>query len=372
VTVVGGAVRQPHELTSVASQTRRHPLVLFVLADVQRRPHIAALFTGARFRGLYDQAMRIVFLGGTGSIGYATAGIASTRGDEFFVAHSGAHEGPHDLVATHLHGSHDELLAPDGPIARVQPDVLVDSFFGGPTKGATAAKAEALTQFATRHDVERLVAISSTDVYRYCIEAGLNGGYGLRLLPSDPLPLTEDSPVRPPDPNQDQHDNVRMEQALRESGFEGAITILRLGMVYGRFSHTREAGLVAKVKAGERRLELPARGAQFFARVSVDRVGRAVHAAARRDEPGIFTCNVVDPYGWTYAGLAAEIGRILAWDWDPVDVPFDPTTDPAHPFALASPCIFDDRRLRDILNVSEPDPRAALEDLVHWLFATGS
>jgi nucleoside-diphosphate-sugar epimerase len=157
-----------------------------------------------------------------------------------------------------------------------------------------------------------------------------------------------------------------MERALREAEFDGSITILRLGMVYGRFAHTREAQLVAKVIAGERRLELPARGAQFFARVAVDRVGRAAHAATRRGEPGVFACNVVDPYGWTYAGLAAEIGRILDWEWEPVDVPFDPAVD-SHPFAVASPCVFDDRRLRDVLGVGEPDPRAALDDLVRWL-----
>jgi nucleoside-diphosphate-sugar epimerase len=316
----------------------------------------------------YDRVVRIVFLGGTGPIGCAAASAAAAAGDEFYVAHSGAHEGPADLVATHLHGSHDELLAPGGPITSVEPEVLVDSFFGGPAQGATAAKAEALTRFAKRHGVKRVVAISSTDVYRYCIEAGLNGGYGLTLLPADTLPLTENSEIRAPDPNQDRHDNVRMEQALRESGFTGSITVLRLGMVYGKFAHTREAALVAKVKTGERRLELPGRGAQFFARVSVERVGLAVHAATRREEPGVFACNVVDPYGWTYAGLAAEIGRILNWDWEPVDVPFDPTDGPAHPFSLASPCIFDDRRLRDVLNVNDPDPRAALEALVPWLW----
>jgi hypothetical protein len=39
----------------------------------------------------------------------------------------------------------------------------------------------------------------------------------------------------------------------------------------------------------------------------------------------------------------------------------------SHPFAVASPCVFDDRRLRDVLGVGEPDPRAALDDLVRWL-----
>jgi hypothetical protein len=68
---------------------------------------------------------------------------------------------------------------------------LIDSFYAGPDPGATAAKATELLAFAGRNGIGQVVAISSTDVYRYCIEAGLNGGYGLTLLPSDPLPLTE-------------------------------------------------------------------------------------------------------------------------------------------------------------------------------------
>lgn len=125
---------------------------------------------------------------------------------------------------------------------------MIDSFFGG----ATAVKADELVRFAGRAGVARLVAISSTDVYRYCIEAGLNGGYGLTLLPTDSLPLTEDSPLQEPDPTQQVHDNVRMEDALRSSELYGTVSILRLRMVYGRFADTREAGLVAKVKAGKR------------------------------------------------------------------------------------------------------------------------
>lgn len=312
--------------------------------------------------------MRIAFLGGTGSIGHATAALAHAAGDELVVAHSGAHEGDPDLRAIHVHGSHEQLLAPGGPLESMQPEVLVDSFFGGPTPGATAAKAQQLLDFARRRGVERVVVVSSTDVYRAGIEAGLNGGYGLRLLPSDPLPITEDSALRDPDPQGDSHDNVRMEQALVQAGFEGPLTILRPGMIYGPFAHTREADLVSLAKAGQRRLELPSRGAQFFARVAAERVGRAVYAATRRSDVGPLACNVVDPYGWTYAGLAAEIGRILDWEWDPVEVAYDPNGEPPHPFALASPCVFDDRRLREVLGVHEPDPRAALEATVRWLW----
>jgi nucleoside-diphosphate-sugar epimerase len=316
--------------------------------------------------------MRVVFLGGTGPIGTATAAVAAAAGDEFFVAHSGAHEGPPDLPAVHLHGSRDELLAHHGPVEAIRPDVVIDSFFGGPNPGATSEKASQLCEFATRAGIQRVVAISSTDVYRYCWQAGLDGGHGLTFFPSDPLPLTERSPLRGPHSTEHHlaaiHDNVRMEEALRSSGYEGSLTVLRLGMVYGKFDRTREASLVEKVKARQRTLELPARGAQFFARVAVERVAHAALAVAQTSGSAFDAINVVDPYGWTYAGLAAEVGQMLGWQWDPVDVSFDPAAEPAHPFALASPCIFDDRKLRELVDADKPDPRAALEELVQWLW----
>lgn len=309
--------------------------------------------------------MRLVFIGGTRFVGPMAARLALQAGHEVAVAHSGRHE---ELVAglpvEHLHGSRHELLAPGGPVERGRPDMLVDTFAGG----ATAAKARELAACAARAGAGRIVAVSSMDVYEYLVQAGIGDGSGRVLLPNAPIPLDEDSPLRSgPYPGaRDGHDNVAMEAALHDAG---TVTALRPGAIYGPHDYVaREWPLVRRIKERVRRLELPDGGVQVFHRVAVERVARAIVAAAERAPEGFWACNVVDPYDWTYAGLATEIARLLDWEWQPVKVPFEAAE---HAFQVSSPALGSDRRLREVLGVSEPDPRSALAELVAWYWEHG-
>lgn len=113
------------------------------------------------------------------------------------VAHSGTHELPAGVAARHLHGDRDSLLAPDGPIAELRPDVLVDTR----TKAGNAA---ALLACAQAGGTRRLIVVSSTDVYaQFVIGSGYDvaahsweGSGGRAVLPSQTLPITEDAPLR--------------------------------------------------------------------------------------------------------------------------------------------------------------------------------
>ncbi|HEX9436558.1 MAG TPA: hypothetical protein VGA16_05285, partial [Candidatus Limnocylindria bacterium] len=107
----------------------------------------------------------------------------------------------------------------------------------------------------------------------------------------------------------------------------------------------------------------------LFARAALGRVGRAVVAAIDRAPNGFWPVNVVDPYGWTYAGLVGEIGRILDWKWEPVAVRWEEAD---HPFKVQSPFICSDARLREVLGVTMPDPRDALAETVRWLWDHGT
>ena len=51
-----------------------------------------------------------------------------------------------------------------------RPDAVVDTFAGG----ATAAKARQLGELAGRARAGRIVAVSSMDVYRHCVDAGVD------------------------------------------------------------------------------------------------------------------------------------------------------------------------------------------------------
>jgi nucleoside-diphosphate-sugar epimerase len=153
-----------------------------------------------------------------------------------------------------------------------------------------------------------------------------------------------------------------MEAALHDAG---RVTALRPGAIYGPAAGVREQALVERVRRGERRLPLPDGGTQFWQRVAIERVGRAVAAAIEHAPGGFWACNVVDPRDHSYASLAAAVGALLDWEWEPVRVPFD---DEEHPWRTAHPVLCSDRRLRCVLGVTEPDPDAALAETVRWLW----
>jgi nucleoside-diphosphate-sugar epimerase len=278
------------------------------------------------------------------------------------VAHSGAHEHPAVEALEHLHGDRDALLSPDGAVDTWQPEVLIDTFPGG----ATAEKGEQLAGCAARSGAH-VVAISSADVYQHGVDSGVADGGGMLAMSIDPIPLREDARRRvgPYPGGSPAHDNVAMEDALMRAG--GPATMLRPGAIYGPHPTTREWTLVRRIALGDHHLPLPDGGVQLFHRVAVDRLARAILAAAERPTTQPWACNVVDPVDWDYSGLARRIAEILDWEWEPRKVPFE---DADHPWQTRHPVLASDRRLRDTLGVGpdQPDPDDALRETVEWLW----
>ena len=316
---------------------------------------------------------RVAVMGGTRFVGAAAVWELVGTGHEVLVAHRGVHELEPDValdVAEHCLGDREDLLVEGGPVERFGPEVIIDTFGGG----ATAAKGEQLVDAAARCGAERLVVVSSCDVYQAYVDAGLGDGSGRKLLPPTPLPISEDSPRRTePYPGAvSGHDNVAMEDSVAE--FSGTVVILRPGAIYGPGDYLcREWPLVRRVLEKRKELKIPAAGAQIFHRVAVERVAHALVAAATARIPEVphpWACNVVDPYDWTYAGLAAEIGRLLDWEWEPKEVSFD---EAIHPWRVTSPLVVSDVRLREVLAIpsGRPDPRDALAATVRWYLEHG-
>ncbi len=304
--------------------------------------------------------MRVAFIGGTNFVGPASVRALAQAGHEVALAHTGAHEAEEVASFEHLHGSRAELLAPGGLVERWRPDAVVDTFAGG----ATAEKARALGELAERAEVRQIVAVSSMDVYQHCVDAGLADGSGAAVLSRDPVPLVESARLRsgPYPGGTADHDNVAMEQALRGAP---RITVLRPGAIYGPHPSARESFLVERVARGERTLRLPDGGTQLWHRVAVDRFAGAVAAALERAPDGLWACNVVDPYDWDFSGLAARVGELLGWEWEPQRVAFE---EEDHPWQTSHPVLVSDARLREILRVTEPDPERALAETVRWLW----
>ena len=310
----------------------------------------------------YPLTVRVAFMGGTFYLGPVAVRHLLEAGHVVVVAHSGKHEHPDVQDVEHVHGSREELLAEGGSVQRWRPDAVIDTF----AMGATAERGAQLADFLRRSGAEHVVAISSVDVYQHAVHAGMGDGSGTVRLPRQPIPIDEDAPLRevPYPGGSAAHDNAAMEAALHNGGW---VTVLRPGAIYGRFRNCRERYFIQRIEDGVRELKLPAGGQQIFHRVAVDRVARAITSALTNAPGGAWACNVVDPYDWTFAGLAAEVGTQLAWDWDPIEVPF---TDADHPWATAHPIFCSDRRLRETLQVDadDPDPRAALHATLEWLW----
>jgi nucleoside-diphosphate-sugar epimerase len=301
-------------------------------------------------------------MGGTFYLGPVAVRHLVQAGHTVVVAHSGRHEHRDVQDVEHIHGDRQDLLAVGGPIERWRPDAVIDTFGAGATAERGAQLGDLLRRSATSH----VVAVSSGDVYQHAVDAGISDGSGIIPLPRQTIPIEENAPLRdaPYPGGSAAHDNVVMEAALHGAGW---VTVLRPGAIYGRFRNCRERYFIQLIERGVHELKLPAGGQQIFHRVAVDRVARAIVSALTNAPGGFWACNVVDPYDWTFGGLAAEAGAQFNWDWEPVEVPF---ADADHPWAVAHPIFCSDRRLRDNLTVAadEPDPRVELHATLAWLW----
>jgi nucleoside-diphosphate-sugar epimerase len=179
--------------------------------------------------------MRILLIGGNGFIGSPLARELRAAGHPVAIFHRTADKHLDDDVVR-IQGDRNRLSDHLEQIRRFSPEVIVDLIL--------SSKEQARQLMSTSRDVaRRVVAISSMDVYRawgvlHHSEPG----------PLEPLPLTEDSPVRtnrqlyPPETVKmmqsifswvnERYDKIAVEETILNSP-EVAATVLRLPMVYG-------------------------------------------------------------------------------------------------------------------------------------------
>jgi nucleoside-diphosphate-sugar epimerase len=185
----------------------------------------------------------------------------------------------------------------------------------------------------------RVVAISSEDVYRaYDVLRGIDSG------PVDPVPLTEDSPLRsrlnpyrgeapraPDDPQRwiDDYDKILVERAVMGDP-ELPGTVLRLPAVYGpgdwqhrlfpylkRMEDRRTAILMSEATAQWR-----------WSRGYVENVAEAIVLAVANDRAAGRIYNVADAEALPEADWVRAIGRAAGWEGEVLVLPEDRL--PAH------------------------------------------
>ena len=302
--------------------------------------------------------MNVVVLGGTRFIGRAIVEELAAARHRLLLVHRGVLEPDGMPEAEHLHTERTDLHAHRSVLKNFKPDAAIDC------RALTRADAE-IVLAALPPDI-RLVVISSVDVYRAF--GALNDD-----RETDPVPLDEDSPVRPGRypyrgqmPGMDDYDKLDVEDVYLPRG----ATSLRLPMVYGeRDYQRREEFILRRIRAGRKRIPVGAgtwlacrgyvrdvaRGARLALESSVA-AGQVLNLCEDRTfSMGMWSRMILDA-----SGSDAELVRV-ADDLLPEDL--KPTGTMTQHIAASA------RKARAMLGWTTSDPLATLQTTVAWHLA---
>jgi nucleoside-diphosphate-sugar epimerase len=257
-----------------------------------------------------------------------------------------------------------------------RPDVVVDLIL---SSGAQARDLMVVFRGVAR----RVVALSSMDVYRAC---GVL--HGLEPGPLEPVPLTEESPLRtrlqtyPPEQIKmlqgvfgwldDEYDKIPVErEVMADAELPG--TVLRLPMVYGpRDPLWRLLPVVKRVDDGRRVILLSESMARWRGpRGYVENVAAAVVLAAGSEAAAGRIYNVADPEPFTELEWTRKVAEVAGWRGEVVVLPDDGS--PAFLQAPGNPdqhWTADSTRIRRELGYREPVPLdEAIARTIRWMRA---
>jgi nucleoside-diphosphate-sugar epimerase len=311
--------------------------------------------------------MTILTIGATGFIGPHLVRHLVEHGHEAVVFHRGETNADLPDAVRHLHGDRNALSDHRDAFERVAPDVVIDVV---PYTEAQAQ--EAVDVFEGLAD--RLVAVSSSDVYR-----NYDGWRGVSDHDPDPVPLDEAAPLREhlypyrgydglDFEYVDDYDKILVERVLRNAST--ASTILRLPAVYGpgntqhrlaphlrRMDDDRPAILMDKGQADWR-----------WTHGYVENVAAAIAMAATDERAAGQVYNVGEAETPTEAERVRRLARVVGWEGDIVPVPASDLPEPLQApgdwrYELAT----DTRRLRTEFGYEAPvTADEALRRTVEW------
>lgn len=316
--------------------------------------------------------MRILVIGGTGFIGPAVVRHLQRLGHAITVFHRG-HRPAVDPAVHQILGDRQHLADYAEAFRQLSPDVVVDLIL------SSGRQAQELMR-VFKGIAGRVVAISSMDVYRAC---GVL--HGSEPGPLEPVPLTEDSPLRthpqtyPPEALarmrrlfawvDDAYDKIPVEQAVRaEPALPG--TVLRLPMVYrpGDPLH-RLFPILKRSDDGRPAILLEETVAQWRGpRGYVGNVAAAIALAATSERAAGQVYNVAEPDHFSELEWTQRVAQAVGWKGRVLVAPAERA--PAHlkvPANLQQHWTADSRRIRQQLGYSEPVALAdALQAAIAW------
>ena len=301
--------------------------------------------------------MRILFLGGTAFTGPHAVRELVDRGHDVTVFHRGEHELDLDLQQVrHVHG---DLARWDDHVEELRatrPDVVVDM------RAYVADEGRRVLDF--KGIAKRAVVVSSVDVYRAF-------GRATRAEPGplEPVPLTEDSPLRTVVVDES-YDKVAVEQ-VAQSDADYPVTILRYPAVHGPGDpQHRVYGFIRRMDDARPTILLGETQAVWrWARGYAEDVAHALVLAAESDERAGGVYHVSWPTALELTDWVRRLAEIVGWDGRIAVVP-----DAALPEHIRFAEVdfrqhydLDTSRIRDELGYEEVvDERTALERTIEW------
>ena len=266
--------------------------------------------------------MRILIIGGTGFIGRHVVRDLAGMGHTVAVFHRGTKETLLRGAVQHLHGTREHLADFQKEFRDFAPDrVLAMAIPAGDDRTGR----EFVDAF--RGVARRSVVITSRDVYR-----AFGGLRGIEPGPPDPVPLTEESPVREhlhpyrgkiADPSWAESDDLLVERAVMNEP-ELPATIVRLPVIYGpgdEYFH-RTFPYLKRMDDGRRAILLDEAHANWKdSRVYVEDAAWAITLAATQDRAASRVYNVAPTRTLTEAEWVDRIGEIAGWVGKVVPVP---------------------------------------------------
>lgn len=310
--------------------------------------------------------MKVLVIGGTGFIGSYVVRALIAQGHELAILHRGTTKIELPVDVKCIYGSREGLGQARPEIARFGPDVVLDVI------PYTEQQAKDLVG-ACRGIAGRIVAVSSADVYR-----NYDGFRGKPTAPPDPVPLSEDAPLRDtlyPYRGYDttfewanDYDKIVVEDTIFAHSELPAV-VLRLPATYGPGDKQHRIGTyLRRMKDGCHLLMTKQQSEWRWTRGYVENVGAAIALAVIEDCTGGRIYNVGEGSALTEQEWVEEIGKAADWSGDVVHISEGDL--PEHvrqPFDYRYELMTDTERFRKEYRYSEPISREeAIGRTVEW------
>ncbi len=288
--------------------------------------------------------MNTLILGGTKFIGPFVVQQLAALGHQITIFHRGETEQDLPSSVRHIHGDFANFNQHVETLRKLSPEVVLDM---APFRAEDAERLKAFEGVA-----RRVVAISSQDVYR-----AFGRFWRTEPGPPDPMPLTEDSPLREKLSVRGlDYNKTAIERSLMDRKNLNA-TILRLPAIHGRGDHVHRLFSFIKRMDDRRPFILLSEGAAnwYWARGYVEDMAHAIVLAVTGEQAAGRIYNVA--YAKTFNGLewVQQIARIVGWTGEVIVLSNDKL--PAHlqnnTFDLTQQFVVDSSRIRKELGYAE-------------------